>query len=162
MRGQVAGAVAIEKSRSVIHVHRGPGTARKSHAHAGTDGVALIVVEEKVAFFGRREIRQTAGDSAGTLGVLMGVGEMELGATGDAWRAGGGFPTADASAVDGQREEDVGVAEDVVVEEIVGCGAEVGNVEGPACEGNGESELALFITLAVQRQEAAVGVVTLR
>ncbi len=45
---------------------------------------------------------------------------------------------------DRKRDEDV-VLERVVVEEIPGAGAEVGEIERPAGNGNCQAELALFI-----------------
>ena len=78
---------------------------------------------------------------------------MELSASGDAGRVRGDFPAANAGAVDGEREENVGVAEHIVVEEVSGAGAEVGNVKGPARERNGQAEFVLFVALTAQRQE---------
>ena len=60
----------------------------------------------------------------------------------------------DARTVDGKREEDVRVAEHVVVKEIFGCSAEIVHIESPSGEGNSESEFSLFIALASQRQKS--------
>jgi hypothetical protein len=58
----------------------------------------------------------------------------------------------------GEREENVGIAERVVIEKIVGAGAEVAHVKSPSSEGNGQAELALLVALPVQRQETLIGI----
>ena len=53
---------------------------------------------------------------------------------------------------DRQRDEDV-VFQRIVVEEIPGAGAEVGDVERPAGDGNRQAEFALLIAFAVKWSE---------
>ncbi len=48
----------------------------------------------------------------------------------------------------------VGLADVVVVEEIVGKGLEVVGIKRPAAKGNGDAELVFFIPLSVQRKKA--------
>ena len=62
---------------------------------------------------------------------------MPLGMSGYAGRSGSELPSVDAGAVNGQREEDVGIAEHIVVEVIFRCGAEIVDVEAPAGNGDG-------------------------
>lgn len=62
---------------------------------------------------------------------------MELRAIANARRAKSDFGTADAGSVDGEREKDVGVADIVVIEEILGARLESVCVQRPATEGNG-------------------------
>src|SRR5581483_3395424 len=66
----------------------------------------------------------------------------------------GRLEAADAGAVYGQREEDVGVAEHVVVEEVARGGMEVAEVEIPAAQRDGESELVCLIALAAKWQKS--------
>src|ERR1700747_3049221 len=87
---------------------------------------------------------------------------MELNATGNSRRVGAYFPSTEAGAIDGQREENVGVAEHVVIEKVSGCSAEICDIEGPARQRNGESELPLFVPLSVERQKSAVRSIALR
>ena len=49
---------------------------------------------------------------------LIGIGEMELSAMGEARGAEGKLPAANDCPSNGEREEDVGSANDVVIEEI--------------------------------------------
>src|SRR4029077_17945696 len=87
---------------------------------------------------------------------------MELNATGNSRRDGAYFPSTETGAVDGQREEDVGIPKHVVIEKVSGCRAEIGDIERPARQRNRESELALFVPLPMERQKSAVGSVALR
>ena len=80
---------------------------------------------------------------------------MKLGAVGNARRSQRQLPAADEGLSNREREEEVGFSEDVVVEEIVGAGAESVGVERPSAEGDGDPELVLFVPLAVERNEAA-------
>src|SRR5207245_5403143 len=90
------------------------------------------------------------------------IGHRELTATGQSRRVGAYFPSTETGAVDGQREEDVGVAEHVVIEKVSGCRAEICDIKRPARQRNRESELPLFVPLPVERQKSAVGSVALR
>src|SRR4029077_19321772 len=83
----------------------------------------------------------------------MGVDSVELSPPGDAWRHRRTFPASDTGLINGEREENVGIAQDVVIEKVLRAGAEVGDVEDPARERNRQSEFMLFIALAPQRQE---------
>ena len=74
----------------------------------------------------------------------------------DAGRAEGEFPGADERAVDGDGEEDAGVADVGVVEEVVDAVLEGVGVEQPAVEGNLHAELVLLVALAVEWDEGGV------
>src|SRR5882757_4426765 len=130
-------AFAVHKARAIVGVEVGPNAPWQLQIEAGGNRVALIVVEEEVTFVGRREVSEAARDAARAFGILVGVGGMNLSTAGDLRRIRGGFPAANARASDGQREKDIGVAENVVIKEISGAGAKVGNVEGPAGQRNG-------------------------
>src|SRR5689334_631464 len=82
MRGKVGGAVSIQKPGAVLDIPRGPGSPRQIYLESSVEGIALIVVQEKIVpILGGREIRKSAGYTAPALGVLMRVGEVELGST---------------------------------------------------------------------------------
>src|SRR5262245_34678529 len=85
--------------------------------------------------------------------MLMRIDEMELCSAGKSWRAGGGFPSANARMREREGKKHVGVAEDVVVEEVAGGGAEVADVEGPPLEWDRKAEFALLVALAMEGQE---------
>ena len=59
-----------------------------------------------------------------------------------------------AGALDGEREENTGIANRIVVKEIVGACPEIIEIECPATHRNRQAHLMLFISLTVQRQEA--------
>src|SRR5258708_33194197 len=83
----------------------------------------------------------------------MGVDSVELGPSGNARRGRRTFPAADTGPINGEREENVGIAQDVVIKKVFRAGAEVGDVEDPAGERDRQSEFMLFIAFAPQRQE---------
>ena len=111
------------------------------------------MIEEEVAFVRRLEIGEAAGDPAGAFRVLMRIGSVELGASRNTRRVCRAFPSPDAGAIDGEGKENVGIAKDVVVEKVLGAGAEVGDIEGPSRHRDGHAEFVLLIALAPQRQE---------
>ena len=55
--------------------------------------------------------------------------------------------------IDRERQKNIGVAEHVVVEEVLHAGAEVGDARDPVAEGNGDTILLLDVALALQRKE---------
>src|SRR6267143_3983593 len=109
MRRQVAGTIAIEKSRTVVDVDRAPRAPRKVQVKPRTHRVPLVMVEEEVSFVGRCEVREASTDRAGTFRILVRKGQVELGTPGDAWRMDGRFPAMDPGPLNGQREKDIGV-----------------------------------------------------
>ena len=111
------------------------------------------MIEEEIAFVGRFEIGKASSDPARAFRVLVGIGSVELGASCDARRVRGGFPAADAGAINGEREENIGIPEDVVVKEIPRAGAEVGNVKRPARQRDGQTKFMLLVALAAQREK---------
>src|SRR5919198_1372474 len=63
------------------------------------------------------------------------------------------FPSANARLVDGQRQKNIRVAQNIVVEEIACPGVEAVNVQDPSAKRHGQAELVLFVALAVQGQK---------
>ena len=112
------------------------------------------MIEEEIALIRRFEVGQAAGYAACAFSVLVRIDSVELGQPGDPGRIRGSFPSTYARPLDGEREENVGVAQDVVVEEILRAGAEVGYVEDPPGKRNGQAEFVLLVALTPQRQEA--------
>src|SRR5712692_6329424 len=159
MRRQVVWAVTVEEARAVVQIEVGRHPPGQAQVEAGGESVALVVVEVEIGIFGRREGGKADGDATESLSVLVRVGEMPLDASADTRRGGTGLPSPDARAFDSEREKDVGGAEHVVVKEIPHASAEVGHIESPASQGNGQAEFALLIALAASRQttEALLG-----
>jgi hypothetical protein len=92
-------------------------------------------------------------NAASALRVLMRLGGVKLDAAGDARRVHGGFPAANAGAINGEWKENVGIAQHVVVKEIPRAGAEIGDVNRPTSQRNGQVEFVLLIPFAAQGQK---------
>src|SRR5258708_27736125 len=75
---------------------------------------------------------------------------MDLSTAGNLGRRGSCLPSADARMRQCEGEEHIGVADHVVVEEIVSAGAEVADVEGPAFERNCEAKFVLLVMFAME------------
>ena len=153
MRGQVFRAFAIDKTGAVVCVEVSPGAPRQREINPGRECVALVVIEEEVAFVRRLEVGQAASDSARAFRVLIRISRMKLGASREARRVHRAFPSPDAGAIDGEGKENVGIAQNVMIEKVFCASAEVGEIEGPSRHGDGQTELVLLIALAPQRQE---------
>ena len=69
-------------------------------------------------------------------------------------RAKRAFPSANARLLDGQRQENIRVAQHIVVEKVARPGAEAVHIQDPAVERYGQAELVLFVALSVQGQKA--------
>src|SRR5579872_6396093 len=84
---------------------------------------------------------------------------MDLCAMGNARGTQRGFPATNDGMGDGYREEEVGLADIVVVEEILRIGAEGVEVENPAAEREGGPKLMFFVALALEQNKSqAVGI----
>ena len=129
---------------------------------AEVECVALVVVEGAVA--GDRggiadvggEVGEAAGDGASGGRDLVGVGQVNLGAMGEARGTQRDLPAADEGSFDGQREEEIRFADHVVIEEIVDARSETVGVDDPAAVGDGHPELEFFVAFAVERGESTV------
>src|SRR5437667_11955916 len=99
--------------------------------------VALIVIEKEVTLLGRRKISELAGDSAGSLRILMRIGEVEFGAAGDVGRIDAGLPAANPSMRDRKCEEDIGIPQHVMIKKVSGTSPEIGYVKCPGVQRNG-------------------------
>src|SRR5260370_15923095 len=112
--------------------------------------VALVVVEQEIS---RRRngasANQAADDAAAAESKLIGIGEIELGAVAEPWRAQCQLPAVDSRSLHVNREEDVGVIQAVVIEEVRRARQKIVGIEYPAFEGNGDAELVLFIPFAM-------------
>ena len=108
---------SVGETGAVVDVGRGVGAPRqrddrrrRSACCAGRDRA-----DPKVE---KRKIGQAAVDESAGPRDLVGIGEMKLGAMGDAGRAQREFPSADDRVLNGEREEKIGFADVVVIEEI--------------------------------------------
>ncbi len=122
--------------------------------------MALIVIHRFIVEVGRRagfvagqSAGEAANDGAALLGNLVGIGEMELATACDLRRTQSHLPGTHQSAIDGDGEEHVRLAEVGVVKEVVDAVLHVGDVEQPALEGNLNTELMFFVALGRQRCE---------
>src|SRR6266446_1212515 len=112
--------------------------------------IALVMVEKGISRWrnGARTY-QAADDAAAAQSELIGIGEIELGAVAEPWRAQCQFPAVDSCGLHVNREEDVGVIQTVVIEEVRRTRQKIVGIEHPAFEGNGDAELVLFIPFAM-------------
>ena len=101
------------------------------------------------------EIGQPSRDGAAAVDNLVGIGKVKLGAMSDARGMQREFPAADQGLFNREGKEKVGFSDGVVVEEIPGAGAEGVGVERPSAKGDGDTELMLFVALAIERNEFA-------
>src|SRR5215472_12418076 len=83
----------------------------------------------------------------------MGINQVRLRALGNLRRRRCGFPASDARVAESYGEEDVGIAQDIVIEEIDCAGAEIAHVQDPAVEWDGHPELVLLVALPMKWQE---------
>ena len=70
------------------------------------------------------------------------------------WRAHRGFITHNTDALNRKRDEQIGVAQRIMIKEVVGAGAEVIEIQSPAPHGNGQTYIVLLVALAAQRQKS--------
>src|ERR1035437_7913300 len=68
-------------------------------------------------------------------------------------RADGCFEAFDAGRLNGEWQEDVRIADGVVVKEIPHSGVKVSECRYPVAQGNGDTVLLLYVALALQGEE---------
>src|SRR5579863_2150533 len=139
MPGKV-GVVAHIESITLIVVHR-----RKSGRNVESTGRS---------YWCRAD--QTAGDGRSGLGDLISIGQVEPTMAPQVWRTQRELPALNHGVTPGDRPEDIGFSNVVVVEPVVGAGFVVVSAECPTAIGNGDPNLPFDIALPVQRREAKV------
>jgi len=72
-------------------------------------------------------------------------------------RSHGDFSSGNSRTLDGKREEQVGIADCIVVKEVMRSSAEVIHLKGPTFYRDGDTDFALLVAFAAQGQEALVG-----
>src|SRR2546425_2368397 len=137
MRGQVRGAVSIEKAGAIIGIEIGRHTPWKLEVEASRKGVTLIVIEKEVTLLGRRKVSEPAGDSTSSLRVLMRISKMEFCAASDYRRIDAAFPAANPRVRDRKWKEDIGIPQHVVIKKVSGTSPEIGYVKCPGVQRNG-------------------------
>src|SRR3954447_71603 len=83
--------VTIEEAGAVAEISSDPERARQLRGYAGTERLALIVIEKEPPLLRRREIGETAHNTALPLDRLMRVGNVNARATGEERRLDGGL-----------------------------------------------------------------------
>src|SRR5262249_48900296 len=140
VRTQVRGAwrsIAVGEPRGIVNVGRDEGSPWQVPVSSEMQGVALVMVQQKVSCAAVVRTNQAACNSAETLCKLVGVGEVHLAAVGNARRAQRQLPGIDARSLNIHREKDVGVIEVAVVEVVFGAREKGVGVEHPAMKWNG-------------------------
>ena len=144
--------VPVQKSRPELVRRRGPHVTRQSQRENRGGGVALIVIEEKIA--GWSVFQQSSGDRPDSLPDLIRVRDPPLGHMEEPRRAQGDFGAADDRAEIRQWNENAGIADHVVIQEVARAGVEIIHVERPSAKRNVQSNVVLDIALARQRNES--------
>src|ERR1700730_19153084 len=141
--------VAIKKARAITDVCGNIAARRQRNSQAGSQGVALIVIEEKKVCR-RTEVCESPSDRALSLGALMRISEIELPTLEELRRMRRHFEGANSRSFDGQRKEDVRVTQRVVIEEVLRGSMEVAGVDGPSFDRKSCAELVFFVAVAAQ------------
>src|SRR5262249_48749675 len=113
----------------------------------------LIVIQEKEAACRRREIGKTASDGSRSFRRLMRIGKVNVHFLEQPWRAHGNLGSPYARCLDGERKEQVGVSDGIVIKKVMSAGSEGVHIHDPASNRNGNAEVVLFIPLPAQRQK---------
>src|ERR1700736_5843935 len=149
----MAGSVSLQKSRTVSDIRRDPRRSRKLNIVADNARVALIAIEEETPFRRRSEVCHPSGDSALAFDFLTRVDEVKARPLCQKRRLYRRLRASNEDAIDRDRKKDVGVSEDVVIEEVAGVGAEGIEIEIPSRHRHRQANFRLTIALAVQRQK---------
>src|SRR5271165_4746531 len=152
--GQMVGAIAVEKAGAVVDGEGREATPRQVALDAGRKRVALIVVKKERPAWRWGKIGKTTGDSTDTLGQLVRVNEMSVIGMENQGRTDGGFLSLNDGSLNRKGQEDVGIANHVVVKEVPHAGVEIGNGGDPVSHRNGDAVLLLDVALASQRQKS--------
>src|SRR5260370_138813 len=115
-------ARSIGESRAVIDVAARRHFVWQVEIESDVQGLTLIVIQrEEAAGRGRpREIGQTSADGAGRERVGVGIREIDLAPMEELRRTNGNLPTVEPRVVDADREEDIRVANRIVIEVVPG------------------------------------------
>lgn len=145
--------IAVREARRIVNVRRSIRIPRQSVLSAEMQSVALVVVEKTEAIT-KGKIRQTAIDITETERQLIRIGQVNLCAIANARRTQRQFPAIDARALNRDGNEEVGIVEIVVVEEIPCQRLKIVGINRPPVKRNGHAELVLLVALAMQRHES--------
>src|SRR6478752_3162753 len=94
---------------------------RKHSSKSCAQRLALVMVKEKEACRRRSKI----GEAAGALHGLVGISQMQIDLLEQLGRAHRGFIAHNADTCDGNRNEQAGVSQGIMIKEVVRAGAEL-------------------------------------
>ncbi len=97
---------------------------------------------------------QTARDVSPGFADLIGIGQMQLRPLPEPRRSQRHFPTANQRLGKCDRNEDIGFAQIIMIEEIVCASAKGVRVEAPALVRDRHAELIFFVPFAIQGAES--------
>src|SRR5579862_91744 len=112
-------AASIRETGTVIQVAARDDSVGQVEVISDMEGVPLVVVQHEIAAIGRRKIGETSGDRACSLGVRVGIGEIDFSAVEQSRRANTYLPAIETRMVNGQRKEHIGIADGIVIEIIL-------------------------------------------
>jgi hypothetical protein len=147
-------AGAVRESGTVVHVASGESSPRQIEVEAGVQSMPLIVIQEKIAAGRRREISQPPANGACSFGVCIGVAEVHFTMMRNLRRANCNLPPVQSRSINRQREENVRVADRIVIELIARPLVVVVHLKSPTPYRNRNSELMFLIPLAAKRDES--------
>src|SRR5260370_8329466 len=108
--------------------------------------IALVVVEKEISRWRNgASTDQTAYDAAAAQRQLIRIGEIELGAIAEARRAEGKLPAIDSSGLYLNRDEDTGVIQAVLVDNVGGASQKTIGLPDPPSKTNAHPQPTLFI-----------------
>src|SRR5205823_2749755 len=104
------GPILAQETGAINEIAGNPCLPGRSHLETCAQSMALIVVQEEKAIGRRAEIGNSTGNSARSLGRLARIGQVEITPVKQPGRADSRFVAHNAGALDGEREEDTGIA----------------------------------------------------
>src|SRR5450631_2547207 len=142
----------IGETGTVVNVGRSVRTPRQGEIAADIERVALVMVERAPCQV--RKIGQPAIDESSGTRHLVGICKVNLGPVRNARRAQGQLPASHNGPLNGEREEEIGLADVVVIEKIRRVRAKHIGVDDPAAPRNVHAEFFLFVPLATKGYES--------
>ena len=99
---------------------------------------------------------QAAGDGRSGLRDLIRISKVKLAAVPEVGRAQSEFPALNQRVLPGDRPEEIGIPDVIVVEPVLGAGFVIISAEVPAVKRNGDAELPFDIALALERRKSKI------
>src|SRR5271165_4921668 len=146
--------ISAEETRAIVECERGEAAPRQVAIEARRKRVALVVVKIERPAGWWRKIGKATGNGTDALGNLVRVNQIRVIAMENQWRADGGFLSLNDGSLNGEGQEDVGIANYVMVKEVPHTCVEVSDAGGPVSHRNRDAVLLLDVALTLQWQKS--------